>query len=339
MLRCFMGWTVALLVGFAPPALAQEPTETSAAQSHDPAVLFQLGKDRYAEGKFDEAYAAYKKAYELQPAFDIAGNLGNVEVKLGKYPDAVVHLRYVLANLPPSYAPERREKVIARTKELLAEASQHVAFVVLAISPEGARVSIDGESIGTTPLQEEVVLSSGKHQIVADKEGYQTLTHEIDAAAGQKETLRMSLAPAGDPNPGTVQGDQAEDGDDGPIWPLVIVGGVVGLGALGAGIGLHVVASGKADDRETKAAGLPEDACTQAPPHPACAEIDELASEESTLSSAGTGLLIGGGVVLAATVVYTAVTLAGGSNGDSARVRWIPLAGPDLAGALVEGRF
>ena len=325
-----MAWAVCLLAcTLAAPLRAQT--------GDDPAALFQQGKQLYGEGKFEEAYQAYKRAFELQPAFDIAGNLGNVEVKLGKHRDAVVHLRYVLANMPPSYDPERREQISQRTKELLAESLKHVASIKLAITPDGTEVAVDNEKMGTTPLRDDVVLAPGKHTLVATRQGYQTLTHEVDAAAGTTETLRMSLSPVGNADPGTVTGgsSQADTGDDGPIWPLVIVGGVLGLGAMGAGIGLFVAASGKTSDRDVLAAQIDPDsgACNASPPDPRCAELQDLNDDANTFSAAGTGLLIGGGVILAATIVYMSVTLA--TSTSEARLELVPLPG----GALLRGSF
>lgn len=317
------------------PAFAQE-------DAADAATLFKQGKELYGEGKYQEAYEAYNKAWELQQGFDIAGNLGNVEMKLGKYSDAAVHLRYVIANLPPSYDPERRDAVLSRTKELLNEALTHVALVTVAIEPEGASVSVDGKEIGTTPLADELVLSKGEHKLVAKLDGHETLEHTIDAKGGSKETLRMSLKAAGSGDVPKKPGEEgADSADDGPSIPIVIVGAVLGLGAVGAGIGLHVAAGGKASDREDLAASLSDQsACGAAAPPPECQEISDLTDDESTFSAAGTALLIGGGVIVAATIVYL-VWPRGGDDEEpeEAALQLLPWAGPETAGIGISGRF
>jgi len=315
-----------------------------AAAQDDAATLFKQGKELYGEGKYQDAYEAYSKAWALQQGFDIAGNLGNVEIELGKYRDAVIHLRYVIANLPPSYDPERREKVLSRTKELLSGALTHVALVTLAIEPDGATVSVDGQDVCTTPLSGELVLAEGKHSLVAKLDGYEPLEHALDAQGGSKETLRMSLKASADAgeNKETVPGGE-DSADDGPSIPIIIVGAVLGLGAIGAGIGLHVTAGGKASDREDLAATLSDQsACSGAAPPPACQEINDLSDEESTLSAAGTALLIAGGVITAATVVYAVWPRGGDDDEDDekeARLMVLPWAGPATAGISLSGSF
>jgi tetratricopeptide (TPR) repeat protein len=328
---------VAAALLFAAPAAAQD----------DAATLFKEGKALYGDGKYQEAYEAYNKAWALQQGFDIAGNLGNVEIELGKYRDAVIHLRYVIANLPPSYDPERREKVLSRTKELLNGALTHVALVTLAIEPDGATVSVDGEDVGTTPLTSELVLAEGKHSLVAKLDGYEPLEHALDAKGGTKETLRMSLKASADAGDGDGDGEEPAPGgedsaDDGPSIPIIIVGAVLGLGAIGAGIGLHVTASGKANDREDLAASLSDQsACSAAAPPPECQEINDLSDEESTFSAAGTALLIVGGALAAATVVYAVWPRGGGDDDDAkeARLMVLPWAGPGVAGVSLGGSF
>jgi hypothetical protein len=155
------------------------------------------------------------------------------------------------------------------------------------------------------------------------------------------ETLRMSLTKLGEPPPpppGTRGGDSA--GGGGPIWPLVIVGGVVGVGALAAGGGLFAVAGSKKSEREDLSASLPDTACAPGNTNEICAKIVDLTDQESTFSSAGIGLMVVGGVVLVATGVYLGVALASDDGDASAGALQVtPLVGSESGGLLVSGSF
>jgi hypothetical protein len=264
----------------------------------DPAVLFAEGQAHYSAGRYPEAYAAYKRAYDLKPTYDAAANLGNVEVKLGKYKDAVGHLQFVLDNLPLSLDPATREAVIAKTHERLAEAKRHVAVIDVKIAPDGASVTVNGEPIGTTPLAAPVVLDPGQHQLLAKKPGYADLAQTITARPATSEALNLTMTP-GASGGGSQAGRVA----------VAVVGGVLALGAIGAGIGLLVASSGKGDDREALAGELGGNtsACANGNPDPRCGEIAGLADDELAFRGAGISLAVVGGVLAVATVVTVLV--------------------------------
>jgi tetratricopeptide (TPR) repeat protein len=322
-------------------ALALATTAHAQVNDTDAIALFKHGQELYRDGKFDESYEAYKKAWDLQKGYDIAGNLGNVEVKLGKYKGAVIHLQYVLDNLPPSIDAERREKIVSKTQQRLNDARSHVAIVKLAMSPDGASVSVDGNDLGTTPLAEPIVLDAGTHQLVAKLDGYDDVSHEINATSGSQETLRIAMVAKGSGGTAAIETGGGSDGgdtaDDGPSLAIIIAGSVIGVGALGGGIGLLVAASGKASDREDLLAALgSQSGCGGASPPAQCAEIGDLSDQEGTFNTVGAIMLVGGGVVLAATAVY-ALWPRGGD--DETGVRVLPTLGPGHAGLTLNGSF
>ena len=129
--------------------------------------LLQEGQELFAKDDFEGSYRAYKRAWDLKPTFDVAGNLGNVEAKLGKWAGAIVHLRFALANLPLTMPDDKKKVVEAKLQDRIAEATSKVHIITFALSPAGAVVTVDGDEFGTTPLTEPVVLDPGPHKIVA----------------------------------------------------------------------------------------------------------------------------------------------------------------------------
>ncbi len=291
---------------------------------------FKRCQDLYASNQHDAAYVCYKALWDAQKGYDVAANLGNVEVQLGKYKEAVVHLTYVLDNLPLTV--DNRDVIMQKTREKLADAKRHVAVIRLNLTPVGATVTLNGAVIGTTPLVEPLILDPGNYQLAAQKPGYADLRHGLIAQANTEPTLNLDMVP------GESSLGSGKRGMSPARIAVAVVGGVIALGAIGAGIGLHVAAGGKADDREAIAAELGSNsACTGAgATDPRCTEIQTLADDEATFSTTGTALLIAGGVLAAGTVVAVIVWP---SSSDSAALGPELWFAPSLGGLTVGGRF
>jgi PEGA domain len=303
------------------------------AQDDDAAALFRQGQEAYANGDTEGAFDKYQQAWELKQSYDIAGNLGNVEVKLEKYAEAVPHLQFVLDNLPVSMDSGTREAVTKRTGELLAEAKSHVAIMKFTITPANAAVEVDGK-----PVTGQAVVAPGKHSLKLTADGYDTVEQEVNVSAGSTENTVITMAQSGSGD--TAKISHGEGGDDGggeASIPVIIAGGVLGIGAIAAGAALHVVASGKGSDRQTLLDDLGNNsgACTPPAVDARCAEIDDLAAAESTFSGAGTGLLIGGGVIVAATVTYWLWPRGGDDPAPAEEAFQItPVLSPGFVGAI-----
>ena len=172
-------------------------------------------------------------------------------------------------------------------------------------------------------------------------EGYEPVEQTLELGAGAVENTVISMAKSGSGDSATIStgtADGGTSGDDGPSVPIIIAGGVLGIGALGAGIALHVVAAGKGGERKDLADALPGDGfCLDNPDDPQCVEVEDLADQESTFSAAGTGLLIGGGVVVAATLTYW--LWPRGDDSSETAVQLIPTVGPGMSGLTVMGTF
>jgi hypothetical protein len=323
------------------PAGAEGPDHAACFQKRQYDACFREGKARYGADAYEEAYEAYLEGFKLKPNYEVAGNLGNVELKLEKYAAAYTHLKYSLENLPPS---QRGGDVENRLKEKLGEALAHVGGRRFDTDPTSSEVTIDGEPIGSGSLGQWIGIEPGERKLVVAKPGYTTVTRTLDIRAGSEEATSIVLVPAAETDPDRPP---PKGGDQGPelMLPLVIAGGVVFAGAIGAGIGLHVAASGKASDREAVTATISDPgACSGNPSGDLaarCQQVTELADQENTFSNAGTGLLIGGAVVGAAIGIYVIVVLTSGGDGetDATGLTLVPSFGPTENGITLLGRF
>jgi hypothetical protein len=73
--------------------------------------------------------------------------------------------------------------------------------VKLKSNPAGARIMVDGQAIGVTPLDWD--LPRGKHTVEMDKPGFTPASREIVVVTDQTDTLSLELVPAVSPERGT----------------------------------------------------------------------------------------------------------------------------------------
>ena len=82
--------------------------------------LFFQGDRLYEEGKYEEAVAAFEKAYELSHRPELLFNLANAYERLGQYEEALRSLR----DFEPSAPEADRPKIAERIKTLEARAEE-----------------------------------------------------------------------------------------------------------------------------------------------------------------------------------------------------------------------
>ena len=82
----------------------------------------------------------------------------------------------------------------------------------LSAEPEGALVRIDGQPVGTSPI-EDFPIHPGTHEIVVEREGFRRWSFDIDAEAGESLHLRARLTALRSVST-TRKGDLVELGPD-----------------------------------------------------------------------------------------------------------------------------
>lgn len=114
-------------------------------------------------------------------------------------------------------------------------------------TPAGARVLVDGEDVGATPLR--ATVTAGLHRVVARKEGFADHDQQADVPADGMLELGATLKPAAARAP-------AAPASDGPgevtklaqeqtpkrrwLWTWVAAGGAIAVGAAGLGLGISL---------------------------------------------------------------------------------------------------
>jgi hypothetical protein len=326
----------------APAGDAAAPGGVDAAQRAD--QHFLRGKALLKEGKKEAALAEYRAAWALKKTYDIAGNLGSLEIDLGMYRDAAEHLSFAVRHYATTGTTAQQ---LERAKQRLAEARKHVAAVTVTVSVDGAEVLVDGVSVGRAPLENEVFVEPGARVIEARLAGHTPAKAEAQAEKGGSMSVTLTLTPlpvAGDAGPSAptvsparggkrgvnVGGPRAgEEGSSGVgVKQVVVISGAAAAGAgLIAGVIFALVANGKAGDAEDQtealAAAHGPRACT-GPGAPAeCGEIQDALAAKDTFSNLALWTLVGAGAVGIGTAIY-AWKAPDGNTAASTRARaWV----------------
>ena len=160
---------------------------------------YQEGVKDFDAGKWEEARGAFLQAYALKRSPAILLNLGLSELRTGKYyEDAGNHLQQFLRELPGA-APDQR----ATAEKGIADVKRHSGLLVVVIDANGADVSLDGATVGRSPLLDPVFVKPGKHTVFAVYQG-KSAASVVDAKAGATSAATLNLGVAGAPAPAVV---------------------------------------------------------------------------------------------------------------------------------------
>jgi len=294
----------------------------------------------YAEGRAKEAYALYKQAWALKQTYDIAGNLAQAEVELGKKADAAEHVAFTIAHFPPSVPSTQREKL----EKLLTTLRAEVGTVRIRVVPAAAEVSLDGAVLDPLRLREAIYVEPGTHQFTASLSGFQDEAVTVTARAGGSEEVALQLhavAPAGPagtaapPTPPPPSAQQAPE--EGADPTLVITGAAIAGLSLGMGIVLTVLANGSAGDADSQYDALEQKggagACRGATFATDCDKLASTRDDATAYTNAAGWSFVVFGAVAAGTGVYLAV------EGLPAKWKATPVVTSESAGMMIQGAF
>ncbi|XXY51762.1 hypothetical protein WME91_11535 [Sorangium sp. So ce269] len=289
--------------------------------------LVRRGRRARDQGRWTEAHAAYKAAFEAtDPApgtelerAEIAGELGLCELALRMYRDAAEHLAWSLEQreaLPP--AQQRR------FGEGLRKARPFVATLILAVDPPDAEVFIDGKAIGRTARTYKLFFEPGHHIVRARAPGHGESMHGLRAVAAAEHEISMKLpdaavsrakgqAPA-PPEPASASPPARAQAPGPPAdpwasWPGTLRIAGIGLTAATGSLGVVFIirastAHGDLQERNRRldAAGVSQGICREPPKPAVCSELTRLRRARDLFAGLGTAMVVTSGVVGAATL-------------------------------------
>lgn len=337
--------------GPTPPALEREAANKAAAEA-----LFRRGKTLYTEGKSLEAFEVYRAAWDLRKTYEIAGNLGNVALELGKAREAAEYLAYSISMFPANGSPEK----LAMLGAALAEARSRVATVRVEVRPSketnnqggGATALGDEQLAERLPVGREIFLDPGHYTIKATLPGYGGGERAIQVKEGAVETVVLTLEPIKILDPGKLPKKvrAAPEVTAAPAWRVPVLAAGLGVAAAGLalGIGSAVHSGARRADVNDAWVKLSDPADDGSACHPTGsgdrALCDELRAAESdarifrALSIAGFIASGVGAVTGIGPFIYTGASSSSGPRAQSVMTFSLGLA-PGAGTASVRGSF
>jgi hypothetical protein len=327
----------ALAGGLSAQAQPVPQASTSSTAIDDKArELFRDGVKAAEKAQWAKAHAAFLAAWSLKQHYQIAGNLGTAEAKLGKWRDAAEHLSLYLREAPKEKVAERKS-----AEELLAQARAKVGALTVRVEPAGAEVVVDGKVVGKAPLAGEVFVEPGARVIEAKLAGFEAAKKDVTAGAGAAQDVEIRLAPlqknesgeprklwgspeerkgveAGQPSK-SAQGDTSQTKPDagsddeatGPRKALIIAGAATSATLVGAGVVFAIVSSVNASDAKALREGLIAKGdpalCLGQAPSQECTDADQHLAARDTFRDLAIWSFVAGGVVGVGTAVYAYV--------------------------------
>jgi tetratricopeptide (TPR) repeat protein len=183
-----------------PPEVGTELARAVKARARGREQLLEMQLDEAVEA-FQTARVSYRKlgAYldDLDPLIDALMGLGEAFASQGDLEAARAAYREILV-LSPDYLPDPSE-VPTRFRTLFEEERQEArqqlgGRVRVRVEPGGARVVLDGLTVGASPVERDGV-PGGLHFLRVHAEGRESLRRAIEVRSGEETILQESLRP------------------------------------------------------------------------------------------------------------------------------------------------
>ena len=167
-----------------------EPTEEERQQAR---AAYGEGQTLFSEEKYEEARAAFQRAYDAVPNPVVLLSLAESLTRLGKLGDALSTFKRYLSER--SDAPDR-----SAVESKIAEIEATPAILMVTSEPDGARIILDGQDTGQiAPARME--LPAGSHSLQLTVDGYEPVSDSFEATPGSRHELNFSLTELPPPEP------------------------------------------------------------------------------------------------------------------------------------------
>lgn len=321
------------------------------------AGLLRRARQAQAAGRMVTAAATYERALEAaQTAWTtdaeratIAGELGLVELALGRHREAATHMAQCLQHRGVISGWLRNQ-----VDDALPRAVKRVATVYVTTNPPGAEVLIDGQALFPPEPVHEVYVEPGEHTVRARLEGHEEAESSFTAEVGRTHPIVLKLqrlpepvarAPEAAAAPPPAAPAAPPAGSTFPLTELRIGGVALTTAAVTVGT-VFLLRSGvlrddvAAQEAALRRGGWEPSACGGADAPLACAELRDTAEARDLFRGLGVGTLVAGGVFAAVTVAaFLAEPSSPASEAARQGVRVVPVMTAERAGVFLQGTW
>jgi hypothetical protein len=169
----------------APPPAAQEPGETSQYRA-----MLEEAVSEYDAHRYEEARALFRRAHEISPNARTLRGIGMASFELREYIEALRSLEGSLVDKRRALTPTQR----AQVETLIERTRAFVGRFFLKLSPKETIVRVDGAP-GIVESDGSLLLSFGRHTLIAESPGSTSETREINVIGGERQELAFQLHP------------------------------------------------------------------------------------------------------------------------------------------------
>jgi hypothetical protein len=169
----------------APEKSLGESLQGAASEAYVSAKMLLNNKD------YRGALAKFREAYDISKDPRLLYDMAICERNLRAYARMESLLEQYEREAASSISPQDK----ALCDDALAAIKSLVGSVSVVVSEDGAAVTLDGESVGTTPLVEPLVIDLGKHTVAVTKPGFETMERVVDVVGGSRVALSLALLP------------------------------------------------------------------------------------------------------------------------------------------------
>jgi tetratricopeptide (TPR) repeat protein len=171
--------------------LAQLSTTTADPQAKARAQgLLTAGSALYEKGDYAGALEKFNAAYDAYPSPKLLFNIGQADRDLSRPVEALDAFEKFLA-AETDASPETTADAHKSVVELQGKLGQ----IRIDCATTGAEVSVDGKSIGRTPLPELIWATPGHHQVTASHASAALALESVDVTAGSVLVVTLRLHP------------------------------------------------------------------------------------------------------------------------------------------------
>jgi hypothetical protein len=212
-------------------------------------AALRRGFELREKGKDEAALAEFQHAYDLKKSARARAQMALAEQALGRWIDAEAHLAEALQQTGDAWIARNRTLL----EPALADIRQHVGSLDLSGGTPGAEVRVNGRVAGKMPLDRPLRVEAGSVSLEVRATGYLPVVRTINVPANglAREPITLVAAVSGPPGVRAVpeMAPPAHTTGASPIKrPLGIGLGIAGIGALGVGVGFHLLRESRASD-------------------------------------------------------------------------------------------
>jgi tetratricopeptide (TPR) repeat protein len=168
-------------------ALAQTANDEGPKQQAS--AHFRQGVELFREGAYRAALVELRRAYDVLPDYRVLYNIGQTELQVGAYVEAIRDFESYLQKGGLDISDERRASV----EQDIASLRRRVGTIAITVNEASADVYLDGVRIGLSPLPATLPVSAGRHHVRVNADDGATATAMVDVAGGDFHELELRL--------------------------------------------------------------------------------------------------------------------------------------------------